>query len=56
MKYNIDHDNDLIIKNDSGKVIFAMSNDNYWFKYDHDQNGNIIYFEDSTGAIDNYEK
>ena len=39
----------LIIKDGSDNIIYFESSDNYWQKLEHDNKGNRIYYEDSTG-------
>jgi len=41
----------LEIKDRDGNVVYREHLSGYWFKSKFDSNGNVIYFEDSVGAI-----
>ena len=38
--------------NENGKIIFDQWNPNHWIKYEYDQFGNEIYYEDSDGNVE----
>ena len=40
--------------NDGGWVTYREYSDGYWYKRDYDDNGNVIYFENSYGKIITY--
>jgi hypothetical protein len=41
----------FVIKNDMGKEIYREESSGYWGKWEYDERGNVIYFEDNTGRI-----
>ena len=42
------------IKHDKGLEIIHNLSDNVWYKYSYDDNGNMIYYEDSYGYWEKY--
>lgn len=51
MEYIITNNENLLIINDSNNQIFGISNDNCWYKWDYNHNGQTVYYEDSSGYI-----
>lgn len=49
MKYIIDDNDNLIVNNDSFLTILMFNKFNRWIKWEYDQNGNEIYYEDDDG-------
>ncbi len=41
----------LEIKNKNGKRIYFENSSRYWIKWEHDSQGYVMYYEDSTGQI-----
>jgi hypothetical protein len=41
----------LEIKNKNGKRIYFENSDGFWAKWEHDSQGNVMYYEDSDGDI-----
>lgn len=51
MKYRINKENRLIIKNDfGGKIFITNPSGSFWIKADYDQYGTQIHYEDYTGT------
>lgn len=58
MIYNVDQDNgELMVKNDSLLTIFIINNSHSakWVKWDYNQNGKQIYYENSDGFLGHYK-
>lgn len=53
MKYRINPYGDLVIYNGFNRQMFGITKNNRWIKYDYNQNGKQIYYEDSSGNIEN---
>ena len=39
------------IKDKNGNRIYSEYSDGYWYRYEYDHDGNVIYFENSEGKI-----
>lgn len=53
MKYEISDNGNLIIINDSGLRISIINKYNNWFKWDFNQYGTQIYYENYRGIKEN---
>lgn len=54
MKYIINYFGELLIINDSDNQIFLINKINQWYKFDYDQHGNRLNYENYTGRKFNY--
>lgn len=44
----------LLIRNSKGQEIYWEGSKNYWTRREYDSHGNLIYFEDANGVIQDY--
>jgi len=52
IKWNFETNDDLKIKDKNGKLIYWENSYGYWSKWELDSQGNEIYFENSSGVIE----
>ena len=45
----------LVIKDNSGNLIYGEKSNGYWVKYERNSQGKVIYFEESNGDWIKYE-
>ena len=51
IKWDFKTNGELVIRNKNNKLIYFEDSNRFWKKWEYDSEGNVIYFEDSTGII-----
>ena len=51
LKWDFKGNGDLIIYGKNERPIYLEGSDGFWAKYEHDSQGNRIFYEDSSGEI-----
>ena len=51
LKWDFEANGNLEIKDKNDYRFYGEDSSGYWFKSEFDSNGDVIYFEDSDGAI-----
>jgi hypothetical protein len=51
LNWDIKANGDLEIKDKNDHCIYGEDSSGYWFKFEFDSNGVVIYYENSVGAI-----
>lgn len=54
IKWDFETNGSLIIQDKYNKLIYIEASDGYWAKREYDSEGDIIYFEDSDGVIEDH--
>ena len=52
LKWDFEANGNLEIRNKNGNLIYKERSDGLWEKYEYDDRGNELYYEDSNGEID----
>lgn len=51
IKWVIENNGNLVIRNKNGKRIYIVDSTGFWAKWEYDSEGNEIYYKNSNGTI-----
>jgi hypothetical protein len=52
LNWDFETNGELIIRDKNGRTIYVEDSDRYWSKFGYDPKGDIIYYENSSGVIE----